>query len=529
MLQRIRDRISGWIAGVIIALVAGAFMLWGVEYYFEANAMHQNEVAKVNGVVISDQDVTRTFSDLQRQMMLETGGAPLNSAMQQQLKKYALQTVVNQIAMQTVLENEGFRIGLLQAKMMVEQAPEFQSAGKFSQEKLMQTLYLADLTPSQFFRHVQMQWVIHQVLGGVTHSVFVLPDEVNHYYALMFQKRAFDYLIIPTNAFLSKVKVTDADIKNYYDVHKTEYETPAQVSVAYITLSPAQIEKSIMVTSQEAEGYYKTHLSHTHSFESVKDNVIKLLRHQRANKILSDQSSQLSDLTYTNPDSLAIASKTLNLPVQTSPMMTKVGEKTGIFSNPKILETVFSHSVFDAGNNSNIISLPDGMQVVLRIAKKEPSQSIPLKTVQDKIRTKLARKKAQAQAGLLAYQLQQKIAAGADVAVVATQHHLSVRKISLMSADTKSAALTNFLSAAFSIPISKTHPGVLGVEAVSNQGDYAVIVVTAVEDANLTQAKPFIRQQMTAQLSTLWGQLLQHCFGESTVSSAKIKINSKNL
>ena len=47
MLQRIREKISGWIAGVIIALVAGAFMLWGVQFYFEEKSY--KEIADESG------------------------------------------------------------------------------------------------------------------------------------------------------------------------------------------------------------------------------------------------------------------------------------------------------------------------------------------------------------------------------------------------------------------------------------------------------------------------------------------------
>jgi peptidyl-prolyl cis-trans isomerase D len=178
MLQRIRDRISGWIAGVIIALVAGAFMLFGVEYYFDQGATDQSEAAKVNGVIITDNQVNTASSQLQQQMQSELHGLPLTSQMVQQLKAYALQTLVMQTALASTLENEKFLLGMTQVKMMVEQTPEFQNNGQFSESKMMAALYQANLSPLEFFKRIQSQWIVTQVTNGVEASAFVLPAEV---------------------------------------------------------------------------------------------------------------------------------------------------------------------------------------------------------------------------------------------------------------------------------------------------------------------------------------------------------------
>jgi len=93
MLQRIRDRISGWIAGLIIALVAGAFILFGIEFYFEQGSANRGDAAKVNGVTITDQQVNSIFSQMQQQAMMQTGGRALSSSEEKQLKFYALQSL----------------------------------------------------------------------------------------------------------------------------------------------------------------------------------------------------------------------------------------------------------------------------------------------------------------------------------------------------------------------------------------------------------------------------------------------------
>lgn len=523
MLQKIRERISGWIAGVVIALVAGAFMLFGVEYYFEQGPGSQNEVAKVNGVIITEAQVNNAFSQLQQQTSAEMKGQPLTEAMTQELKSYALQSLVSQTALFTTLSRDHFNVSLMQAKLMIEETPQFQDKGKFSEAKLMEVLYQANLTPDAFFQRVQSQMVVNQVMEGVLATAFALPSEVNHWYALEHQQRAFGYFIIPMQSFMSKVAVTADEIKDNYTANQAVYETPAQVSVSYLLLSPTAIAKTVTVTSAEAKEYYESHLANYtgdkkgQSFAATKSKLMQLLQHQRVNEILTKQSSALSDLTYTNPDSLAVASKTLNLPIQTSPMMTKAGAPSGLFSNPKVIEAIFSDSVFKSGNNSDPITLKDGSLIVLRVLKKNPSQPIPLATVSAKIKQQLMQKQATAQAGLLAYQLQKKLAAGADAQTVAKQNGLQWHAVALTAQNKKSIVPSTILSNAFNMQ--------KGVQAVLiNTHDYAVIDVTAVKNADASKAGIIDTNHLSQKLSTLWGQLLQHCFVNSVISSAHIVV-----
>ncbi len=521
MLQKIRDRISGWIAGVIIALVAGAFILFGVEYYFGQSASDQNDAATVNGVAITHDQVSNAFSQLQKQTMSQMQGHPLTDAMTQELKNYALQSLVTQTALFTSFEKEGFVVGLPQVKMMIEQAPEFQDNGKFSEAKLMQTLYQANLTPMQFFNQVQSQWIVNQVTSGISTAAFALPNEVKQVYALMHQKRAFGYVIIPAKKFESTVNVSDADIKNNYTLNQSIYETPAKVSVSYILLSPTDLAKKITVTTEDAKAYYESHaqnFSKSQSFASAEKKLIALIQHQRVSALLTKESSALADLTYTNPDSLDVAAKTLNLPIQTSPMLTKTGEKTGIFANPKVLEAIFSDSVFKSNNNSNPIDLSDGSQIVLRIEKKIPSQPIPLTTVSAQIKEKLIEKEAQAQAGLLAYQMQKKIAGGANPETVAKQNQLQWQMVPLASRTEKSTAPEAIQAAAFNAAGSQA--------VLFDKHDYAVIDVSKMQNADPSQSSATDTKQLSQQLSALWGQLIQHCFVNSVIAGSHIKLTA---
>ena len=238
------------------------------------------------------------------------------------------------------------------------------------------------------------------------------------------------------------------------------------------------------------------------------------------NASLTKESSTLADVTYTNPDSLTDAAKALNLPIQTSPMITKTGEKTGLFANAKVLAAIFSDSVFKSNNNSLPIDLGDGSQMVLRINKKELSEPIPLSTVNAKIKTILSEKQAQAQAGLLAYQIQQKIAAGGNPETIAKQNGLQWQTVALTSQNAKSSVSQNILSAAFNTVGSKA--------VLVNANDYAVIKVNQIKNADAKNITAVETKKLNQQLSALWGQLLQSSFVNSVIADAHITVKNQS-
>lgn len=531
MLQRIRDRISGWIAGVIIALVAGAFILFGIEFYFEQSAGAQGDVAKVNGFSISQAQLNQAYSNLQHEVMARSGGHVLSSQELQQLKAYALNSLVTQTALFTKLHSDGYRVGMTQVKMMVEEMPDFQVDGKFSQNQFMQAMYGMGISPFAFFQHMQTNLTVQQAVNGVADSAFALPNEVDQFYSLAHQKRAFGYMVLPASHFLSSVKVSEKDIVDYYTQNQKTYRTQPKVSVAYVLLSPTSIGKKINISAEAVRSYYDSHFAKRDakkmpSFASQKEAITKLLLRQQINKALLAKANQLSDLTYTNPDSLEAASKALNLPIQVTSMMTKAGEKTGVFSNPSVLAAVFSDSVFNMSNNSNVIALPDGGQLVLRIAKKEPSRPVSLKTVHDQIKKELQSKQATAQAGVLAYQLQKKIAAGANPQVLAKQNQLEWHLVPLVSVEHGSQTVPkSIFAAAFEIPVKLKAGQFSGSKALLyNETDYAVVAVSDVKNADPKGLAD--RQKLSQHISLLWGQLYQHCFVDSILKQSKIKMHS---
>ena len=64
MLQKIRDKITGWFAAVFLGAIAIVFIFWGIQFESSVTAA----AAKVNGEEISMQAVQRAWQDRQNEL-----------------------------------------------------------------------------------------------------------------------------------------------------------------------------------------------------------------------------------------------------------------------------------------------------------------------------------------------------------------------------------------------------------------------------------------------------------------------------
>lgn len=132
-------------------------------------------------------------------------------------------------------------------------------------------------------------------------------------------------------------------------------------------------------------------------FEVVKDKVNETYAHQHAEEKFAELRDQLADLTYEHPDSLVLASKNLNLPIQTSELFVKDKAGKDISQYKKVRETAFSNDVLNLQNNSDVIQLNPENVIVIRVKSHIPSSLLPLndisKQIEDKLKTEVAEKR----------------------------------------------------------------------------------------------------------------------------------------
>jgi len=269
MLQKIHDKITGWIAAIVIAPIALAFIFWGINVGFGA----MTYAAKVSAgdwpwwrpaPKISAEEVRRAYQNQMAQY-------------QQQLRKdvpVEMRAMVQENVLEAFVRNEvltqhstnlGYRVSDAQVLKSYEDIPQFQIDGKFSSEAAKRLLEAQGVSAAQFEAEQRRNLQISQLQNGLVVSSFVTPAEVTRARALQREQREASWMLIPAANFLAQSEPDDAAINAYYEKNKANFMTPDTVALKYLELKVEDIAAQVKVSDEALASYY----------DSVKDRYVE--------------------------------------------------------------------------------------------------------------------------------------------------------------------------------------------------------------------------------------------------------------
>jgi peptidyl-prolyl cis-trans isomerase D len=261
MLQSIRDRTQGWIAGIIIGLVILSFALWGIHSYI-VGAANTDVIAKVNGVEISKRQLSAAYERLRRQVQSNMGSGSLPDNIESQLKSRALDALITLQVLKQGAIDENYKISPHQVDNYLESMPEFQVNGQFSTSRFQQLLSTTMYSPVDFLNLIETTLLVDQPRLGIILSSIALPNEINNSIALINQERDIQYLELPLDYFIKQnLPVSDADINAYYQQHQDQFKTPERVTIDYLELSIKDLIANIKPTDDVLTSFYNDNIN----------------------------------------------------------------------------------------------------------------------------------------------------------------------------------------------------------------------------------------------------------------------------
>ncbi len=260
MLQSIRDKSQGWLAWTFVIVICLTFGLWGIHSYL-ASGITDNVAAKVNGHEIPIPVLNSAYERLRQQRQMQMGADfSLSPSAEASLKQQALQQlIVSNILTYAAISN-GFRVTDDQVNEALLRIPAFQVDGQFSRDRFQEILGSLLYNENQFLDDMRAQMLVNQMQGGFVNTEFTTPNEVNTAIKLVNQKRDISYLIVPTSRFTKDIQVNNADIKNYYQQHQSEFQSPEQVSINYLMLSLPTIKTGLHFDQTKLQQFYEDNI-----------------------------------------------------------------------------------------------------------------------------------------------------------------------------------------------------------------------------------------------------------------------------
>ena len=275
MLQKLREKSSGWIATIILGLLCVPFAFFGMEQYlFQRNA---NFAAKIEAppawwqsapswwpVTMLWQreeigvDEFRTVFEQQRQQQrqVEGDGFDPRAFESAENKRRILEGMVDRRLMRMMAERSGIVVGDGLLRETIQAVPAFQVGGKFDAQTYQLALASQNQSPRQFEQIVRDDLQQTIVPRGVAESAFITKSEVDRLLRLIGETRDVSYVALPSPE-PDAAPVADAEIERWYKQHAAQYRQPESVAIEVLDVDAARLPPPAEPSEQELRQRYE--------------------------------------------------------------------------------------------------------------------------------------------------------------------------------------------------------------------------------------------------------------------------------
>lgn len=237
MLEAFRNH-KRWLMFIATVFIVPSFVVTGI-YSYNSMMTDDGAIAKVDDVSITPQDfdeAKRKRLDSMRQQLGEAFRPNMLDTAEG--RSIVLDSIMNDRSLAGEVAKEHIMVTEETAIQMIKTFPAFQVDGKFSAEQYSN--FLAGRGYSdQYFVELVRRDIAHSLLTeGVSRSVLVPKVMAERVMDLLTEARTVKVHAFAGSDYHKSVKVTDDEVKAYWESHKNEFNAPDEIDVEYVVLTP---------------------------------------------------------------------------------------------------------------------------------------------------------------------------------------------------------------------------------------------------------------------------------------------------
>jgi peptidyl-prolyl cis-trans isomerase D len=384
MLSLMRKHAGTWMIKVILGAIVIVFVFWGVGSY---TSRQSGRVAKVNGTVITLDDYRTSYNNLIEQVR-QSFGNNLNEELIQmlQLRKRALDQLIDKVLMLQAAEKLKLTVSDEELAEFIGNIRAFQSAGVFDRGRYQNMLNRNRLTPETFEVQQREALIIDKLQKLIADSIKVSDIEARQWYLWNNTEVDLDYLVLEPQRF-KDIKLTDEEIRNYFDQNKEAYKTDPSIQVRYLDFKPEDYVAKVTITDEDIREYYENNSEEFNIPQTVEARhiLIKVDQNAKAEEVESarKKAEEIFRLAKEGQDFAELARKYSEGPTKAK------GGYLGTFRREEMVKP-FSDKVFsmNAGDISEPVRTNFGWHII-KVEKVNPARTLTLEEAKADIQEKL--------------------------------------------------------------------------------------------------------------------------------------------
>lgn len=359
MLEAVRKNLKGTLVVVVIVIFIVPMVIGGVGSSFLGSAAGTDALS-VNGESVSELELERMIQS-RRARLLAQGNIDASSPLlsDENLRSAVSDSLASRLALVTAGKDAGMAISDAEYQSVVLEQEQFQTDGKFDQQKFRYSLSQAGFTPATYRRDLSGDLIVGQQTEGLGQSAFVTEAEFAQLIKTTHQKRSFFAIKIPASD-IESVEVSDAELEAYYQEHQNEYTVPEKLKIEYLDLTLDWLAQSVDVTEQDILDQYAletANFTEEASYEIAHIYFEKPVDSAKVEEVITrlQQGDDFGELAKTYSDDVGSADSGGELGVLTK----------GMFPD------AFESAVYELeeGEVSPLVTTDDGAHIIRAVAK----------------------------------------------------------------------------------------------------------------------------------------------------------------
>ena len=255
MLQKIRDKSSGWIAKLILLVIILIMGMFGLQQSLSPSLESYAAKVTVPGKFLGYGERTETIGvddfrrrfDLVRQQQRERQGEAFDAEAfeKPENKRKILEQMVDEAVLRLGAQQAGVTVSDAMVQEEILKIPAFQVDGKFDQSRYLLTLQNEGYTASSFDAMMRQELLTRFIVTQYIASGYASAAEGDALLRLTGQTRDLNYIEVPLPPL--DLNIGDADLKAWYAGHKDNFRTEETVTIEYVELDQSAAQSDLVV------------------------------------------------------------------------------------------------------------------------------------------------------------------------------------------------------------------------------------------------------------------------------------------
>jgi len=410
MLIAMRKGAAGWVAKILFGLLILSFAVWGIGDYLTPDS--NPVVAKVGDVEIRRGQVDLAERQQTEQMRRLLGNQFNPSDLPEgALRDAAIEQLVGQAALD--MEVRALDIGISDQGIgdAIRNDPSFQQNGKFDADRFRRSLSSVGLNEEAYTQNMRTELRRKQLRDSIGAKISPPYALIETMFSLERQKRSISYVELDISS-IEAPRPSDDDLKDYINENPSSFAEPARRDARAIVISTSSVSKIVKISEAEIANYYED------SKERYRTPEIRSL-----SQALFQNEEDARNFAAKAPDNKQNFLKNAEI---AGGSVIDLGE----LSREQIFPAELSKTAFAVpeGPVSSPISTNLGWHVLF-IEKITPENIKPLESVADELKLEMQQEQALSKITDIANAAEDALAAGGDLQAASAASGLPIIKL----------------------------------------------------------------------------------------------------